>query len=285
MNAPWLDASRPVPRAGLRAVRRGTQLRAGPARRVVVLGLSLSACAAADSTLDATGRCHDAGTEVAAPLDAAPAPAPTYEAPWGYGSDLNNSVFGGFGERDGLVAVESVSMIPGDVLPVFIEPAPPNLAERVWVAEVVAALRTWEDAFGEAGLGGRRFVRVNRRESARIVIGFRAADHVDDCDVGFSRPDATLGHAFEYAHACLAGEIHLNAGLIWVLNGASRGGVYDVRTVVVHELGHLLGLGHVDRADHVMSPAYGGPRRGLEAEEVGLLRARVMDEKASEAER
>lgn len=277
------DAPVPAPRGGLRAVRWGTQLRAGPAQWVATLGLSLSACAAGDSTVGSDDEHRDGASE--RPLDAAAAPAPTAEAPWGYGSDLNNSVFGGFGERGGLVAIASVSMIPGEVLPVFVEPAPPTLAEQVWVAEVAAALRTWEHAFVEAGLGARRFVRVNRREDARVVIGFRAADHADDCDIGFSRPDDTLGHAFEYAHACLAGEIHLNAGLTWVLNGATREGVYDVRTVVVHELGHLLGLGHVDRADHVMSPAYSGPRRGLAEDEISLLRARVMDEKASEARR
>lgn len=199
-----------------------------------------------------------------------------------FANDLNNSVHGGFAEP--LAGLGSVSVIPAERLGVFVEPAPPWLDADLWVAEVFAACQAWQAALEAIESEHRRtFVRVARRDDAHIVIAMRDPDHHDDCDIGFSDPTETVGHAFEYAHACLAGEVHLNAGVRWVLNGSTAPHVFDVQSVVMHEVGHLLGLGHTATADHIMATSYPGVRRMLTQAEGEMLRQRLAAEAATEA--
>lgn len=56
-------------------------------------------------------------------------------------------------------------------------------------------------------------------------------------------------------------EIYYNQGFSWMA-GATDGGI-DVETVALHEVGHALGIGHIDRAGAVMSPVYTGPKTRL----------------------
>lgn len=56
-------------------------------------------------------------------------------------------------------------------------------------------------------------------------------------------------------------EIYYNQGFSWT-NGATDGKI-DVETVALHEVGHALGLGHIERSGAVMSPVYTGPKTRL----------------------
>lgn len=51
----------------------------------------------------------------------------------------------------------------------------------------------------------------------------------------------------------LAGDIRLNTGVNWYINGQAN---YDLFSVVLHEIGHALGLGHSSTAQAVMAPTY-----------------------------
>ncbi|MGD8862280.1 MAG: matrixin family metalloprotease [Myxococcales bacterium] len=54
----------------------------------------------------------------------------------------------------------------------------------------------------------------------------------------------------------------------WVLGRPRRLTDVDVYTIVLHEAGHYLGLGHSDELEAVMAPAYAGPRPGLALDDV-----------------
>ncbi len=194
-------------------------------------------------------------------------PVVTPTAP-SYAADLNN-VKGG-----AVSATIGIEPLPGEQLGYFIEPPPDGLLEPgLWRAEVAAALGEWSRAI-EAGTGsgerGLEFVEVFSQAEAAVVIGFRDGDHEDGCDAGFSSV-STMAHAFTYRNGCLAGTIHLNSDLIWVLNAATRDEVFDVRSVILHEVGHLLGLDHIDDPSSIMNAAYEGPIRQVTPVEARLV--------------
>lgn len=63
-------------------------------------------------------------------------------------------------------------------------------------------------------------------------------------------------------------DIHLNA-VEWRFSLDGRQGTFDLRSVLVHELGHALGLGHASDATATMAPNGSGTRwRSLEADDV-----------------
>jgi hypothetical protein len=54
----------------------------------------------------------------------------------------------------------------------------------------------------------------------------------------------------------------------WVLGAPRRLSDVDVYTIVLHEAGHYLGLGHSEELSAVMAPAYAGPRPGPALDDV-----------------
>lgn len=92
-------------------------------------------------------------------------------------------------------------------------------------------------------------------------------------DTPFS--SATLAHAFYPPPngTTAAGDVHFNDDYTWSLNGASGGASpIDLGTVMLHEAGHSLGLGHEPTIDAVMNPVYQGPR-GLSPDDIAGIRA------------
>ncbi|CAD5121069.1 DgyrCDS9607 [Dimorphilus gyrociliatus] len=93
--------------------------------------------------------------------------------------------------------------------------------------------------------------KENTIEWADIVIKFVAGQH-SQC-IPFSESD--LAHAF-YPGSVKGGEIHFDDDRIWVGND-EKGGL-NLKSVLLHEIGHTLGLGHSNDPGSIMSAWYTG---------------------------
>lgn len=83
---------------------------------------------------------------------------------------------------------------------------------------------------------------------AEIVVSFHEYDHGDGWP--FDGPGGHLGHTFDLAQPSLwRGQIHLDASEDWL-------GELSMVSVLIHELGHVLGLVHVSTEESVMYPYY-----------------------------
>lgn len=126
-------------------------------------------------------------------------------------------------------------------------------------AEVRAALDEWTRVTEQK----RQFSEVEDPFTAQFLFAFRTRDHRENCDKGFTNESNTIAHAFTSDSKCLAGVVHLNAGLEWHADGSNRFGTYDVRSAILHETGHLIGLGHYETPGHIMFHEYVGVVRRL----------------------
>ncbi|KAI3504254.1 hypothetical protein L1887_32801 [Cichorium endivia] len=84
----------------------------------------------------------------------------------------------------------------------------------------------------------------------------------------FDGPGGVLAHAF----APTDGRLHYDADDRWAV-GAVRN-AYDVETLALHEIGHLLGLGHSQFQNAIMWPTFrSGVTKGLNSDDIRGLRA------------
>ena len=108
----------------------------------------------------------------------------------------------------------------------------------------------------------------------------RAQDHTNaDIKVSFHRRDHGDGHAFDWAGGILAhawaptdGRFHYDADEQWSV-GASPG-AFDLETIALHEIGHLLGLDHSLVEGAIMWPSIrSGVTQGLHRDDIDGLKA------------
>ena len=144
----------------------------------------------------------------------------------------------------------------------WLEGIPDALPAKEARAEIERALAAWSQVvkvdFAPGGTG---------RATNSIHILFATGAHSDPYP--FDGPGRVLAHTFYPAPPNpepLAGDLHLDQTESWKI-----GNDIDLYSVVLHELGHALGLGHSDKPGAVMYPYY---RRAtaLTGEDISAIR-------------
>ncbi|KAL2242973.1 UNVERIFIED_CONTAM: Metalloendoproteinase 1 [Sesamum indicum] len=103
-------------------------------------------------------------------------------------------------------------------------------------------------------------------DQADIKISFQNRDHGDGNP--FDGPGGILAHAY----APSDGRLHFDGDERWV-DGVTPG-AFDLQTVGLHELGHVLGLGHSNDTGAVMYPYIGdGLRKVLGQDDINGIKA------------
>ncbi|XP_030961023.1 metalloendoproteinase 2-MMP-like [Quercus lobata] len=105
--------------------------------------------------------------------------------------------------------------------------------------------------------------------SADITIGFFNGEHGDG--EPFDGILGTLAHAFSPP----SGRFHLDAAESWVVdddvNKSTSLAAIDLESVAVHEIGHLLGLGHSSVEESIMYPAITTRTRKVELQSDDIM--------------
>ena len=138
------------------------------------------------------------------------------------------------------------------------------------------ALDVWDDPSGFINLGYVTDGNVNAGASQA------SGGHLGDIRVAAWNitGGSVLAHAFFPATQAngtggtIGGDVHIDTDFNWIDNPNATGfSQIDLLSVLIHELGHSLGLGHSGDPTSVMAPNYTGAKRTLSADDIAGIRA------------
>ena len=128
------------------------------------------------------------------------------------------------------------------------------------MAPVDRAFANW------ASVSHFRFTRTQDHQNADMTISFHRRNHGDGSP--FDGRGGVIAHAFQPPN----GRFHYDADEPFAV-GAVRG-TFDFETVALHEIGHLLGLGHSEERDAIMFASIAqGRTKGLHEDDIRGIKA------------
>ncbi|KAK6153340.1 hypothetical protein DH2020_012979 [Rehmannia glutinosa] len=111
-----------------------------------------------------------------------------------------------------------------------------------------------------------KFYYVKNVSRAEIKFSFMSGDHGDGYP--FGDPRGGLGHGF----APPDGRVHFDVNQNW--SWAGKRNAFDMKTAGLHELGHVLGLGHSTIVEAIMYPSvHPGERKKLHKDDINGIKA------------
>lgn len=132
-------------------------------------------------------------------------------------------------------------------------------SKETYKSAIRRALQTWDNA-----VSGLTFTEANG--TADIMIGWGPKRHIS-CPNPFEEDE--LAHGFypppSTTYGDLAGDLHIRSNMDWSVDGSTA---YDLETTALHEIGHILGLGHTTNESSVMFRRYSGIRKSLTQDDI-----------------
>ncbi len=142
-----------------------------------------------------------------------------------------------------------------------------NLLESLGDNGVYAARAAFE-MWADDGTG----LHFEESSIADIALGVFQGEHGDGEAFAFDGPGGVAGHAFDNGDPVVPGEVHLDTEELWSDGPSYDAAVLDVQTVIAHEIGHALGLCHIDADGALMSATYQGRIEALTEADIAALR-------------
>ncbi|KAF3773975.1 Matrix metalloproteinase-21 [Nymphaea thermarum] len=106
------------------------------------------------------------------------------------------------------------------------------------------------------------FTETSIDRNAQLHVGFYKGRHLN-CPIPFEGPNDMLAHGF-YPRS---GKLHINADIIWAIDPEilkDTENSYDVQSVALHEIGHVLGLRHSAVPEAIMYPSLDSQTRKVD---------------------
>jgi hypothetical protein len=137
--------------------------------------------------------------------------------------------------------------------------------------EIKAALDTWKAEINQE-IPAFDFKEVSAADAPALKFDWVEGDHGDDSPFDGLEGNV-LAHAFS-PPPCgnpHAGKCHFDDGNDWGIHHGAQ--IFEIKTMAIHEIGHLLGLEHSDEPTSVMFHLYSGSRLNLIQADKDAIRA------------